>query len=133
MSFDHDALFRLGTAFVVWTEGAGGGGSGGGSSEYTDEKGTRCDGHLRAGGEHAFKFHCETKDGQTGKVTVAEKDYDLSEGNLFLVRAAGDQFVIEQLRRDLADVKFERESLLAFKRTDPEISGFFAKSAPPPK
>jgi hypothetical protein len=129
ISFDHEAIFQLGTAFVVWTDGTGGGGG----SEYSDDKGTRCHGHLQAGGGKVFQFHCETKDGQTGKVTVAGKDYDLAEGNLFLVRAEGDQFVIKQLKRDLLDVKFERESLQAFERNDPEISGFFAKAAPPPK
>jgi len=75
------------------------------------------------------EFHCETKDGKTGQVKIDGVAYELADGNLFLVFTEGEQSRVKQLKRDISNLKFERESLEAFGRNDPEIAEFFTKGA----
>jgi acylphosphatase len=77
------------------------------------------------------EFRCETKDGKTGRVAINGTTYDLADGNLFVVSAAGDHSQVKQLRRNLSELKFERENLEAFGRNDPDVSEFFTKATKP--
>ena len=75
------------------------------------------------------EFDCETKDGKTGQVKIDGVAYKLADGNLFLVLTEGERSRVKQLKRDMTNLKFERESLEAFGRNDPEIADFFTKGA----
>ena len=124
---DQGSVYNLGTAFVLWSD-ASGGGSG---SSSANVQGVKCQGSLLARDGGRVEFHGETKDGKAGRVTIDGVTYDLADGNLFLASTGRDQSQVKQLKRSLSELKFERESLEAFGRNDPEIAGFFTKAAKP--
>jgi hypothetical protein len=124
---DQGSVYHLGTAFVLWSD-APGGGSG---SSNSNVQGVKCQGTLLARDRRRIEFHCATKDAKTGEVTIDGATYDLADGNVFLVSTAADQSQVKQLKRSLTELKFERESLEAFGKNDPDIAGFFTKAAKP--
>jgi hypothetical protein len=63
-------------------------------------------------------------DGRTVKFSLDGKEYDLSKGNLFLVRTKGGKTEVEQLSRDLSAVNPDVESCKDFARKDPAVSKF---------
>ncbi|HTK76693.1 MAG TPA: hypothetical protein VL371_15605 [Gemmataceae bacterium] len=123
---DDAAVFYEGTTFVVWSNFTGGGGS---STSGSD--GMRCRGHVMSRDGHKVEFSCQTKDGKTGPVTVAESNYDLKDGNLFLVTYDGKRLRVSQLKRDLSNVQFTRDKLEALARQDKELVSFFAQGGKP--
>jgi hypothetical protein len=122
---DQGTVYNLGTAFIVWSDAAGGGSS----SSSGNVQGVKCQGSLVARDRRRVEFDCETKDGKTGQVKLNGKAYKLADGNLFLVFTEGEGSRVKQLRRDMSNLKFERESLEAFGRNDEEIAEFFTKGA----
>jgi hypothetical protein len=124
---DQGSVYHLGTVFVLWDDAAGGGGG----TSSSNMQGVKCQGSLLARDRRRVEFLCETKDGKTGPVTIDGVTYDLADGNLFLISTGGDQSQAKQLKRSLTELKFERESLEAFGRNDPDIAGFFTKAVKP--
>jgi hypothetical protein len=122
---DQASIYYEGTTFVVWSDFDGG--SGGSSSGNV--QGVRGQGRLRSRDNRHVDFLFETKDGKTGPVTINDVTYDLANGGLFLVSDNGDQVQVKQLKRDMRNVKFERESLVAFARDDADIVAFFDRDA----
>jgi hypothetical protein len=110
---------------IVWSDAAGGGSG----SSSGNVQGVKCQGSLLARERRRVEFDCETKDGKTGQVKLNGKAYKLADGNLFLVFTEGEGSRVKQLRRDMSNLKFERESLEAFGRNDEEIAEFFTKGA----
>jgi hypothetical protein len=123
---DDGTAYHCGTAFVVWGDGDGGGGGSVGTVE-----GVKVQGHLLARDKRRVEFQCNTKDGKTGQVTIDGMTYELANGNLFLVATGGNQSQVKQLKRSLAELKFDRESLRAFARSDQDVAGFFTEAAKP--
>ena len=122
---DEGTVYHLGTAFVVWSDAVGGGGG----SSSGNVQGVKCQGSLLTRDRRRVEFHCETKDGKTGQVKINGVAYELADGNLFLVFTEGEQSRVKQLKRDISNLKFERESLEAFGKNDLEIADFFTKRA----
>ena len=92
-------------------------------------QGVKCEGSLLARDRQRVEFHCETKDGKTGQAKINGIAYELADGNLFLVFTQGEQSQVKQLKRDVSNLKFEREALETFGRNDPQILEFFTKGA----
>ncbi|MBI1916308.1 MAG: hypothetical protein HYS12_16490 [Planctomycetes bacterium] len=122
---EQGTIYHFGTAFVVWSDARGGGGG----ISSSNVQGVKCQGSLAARDGRRVEFHCETKDAKTGQVKINGEAYELADGNLFLVFTEGEQSRVKQLKRDISNLKFERESLEAFGRNDPEIAEFFTKGA----
>jgi hypothetical protein len=120
---DQGTVYYLGTVFVVWSDAAGGGGG----NSSGNVQGVACQGSLLARDRPRVEFHCETKDGKTGQAKINGIAYELADGNLFLVLTQGEQSQVKQLKRDVSNLKFEREALETFGRTDPQILEFFTK------
>jgi hypothetical protein len=123
---DQGTVYNLGTAFVLWSDAPGGGS---GNSSGNVQQGVKYQGSLLARNRRRVEFHGETKDGKTGRVTIDEVTYELADGNLFLVSTEGEHCRVKQMNRDISKLKFERESLEAFGRNDPDIARFFTKGA----
>ena len=121
------SIYHLGTTFIVWTDNAGGGGG----SWSSNNQEVKCQGQLQTAGGQRVEFRCETKDGQKWNATINKVDYDLADGNLFVVRAEGDQLQVKQLKRTLEQQKFDRESLEALAKQDAEIAAFFKREMKP--
>jgi hypothetical protein len=120
---DQASIGYAGTAFVVWSAFDGGGGSNWSGNVH----GVKGEGRLWSRDDGHVEFQFETKDGKSGPVTINETQYDLENGGLFLVSADRGEVQIKQLKRDMRDLKFDRESLAAFARNDAEITAFFAR------
>ena len=120
---DQASICYAGKTFVVWSAFDGGGGSNWSANVH----GFKGQGRLWSRDHGHVQFQLETKDGKTGPVTINEVEYDLENGGLFLVSTVNDEIQIEQLKRDMSAVKFERESLAAFARQDAEITAFFGR------
>jgi hypothetical protein len=54
------------------------------------------------------------------------KQYDLEDGNFFLVSTHGERFRLLQTRRDLEELRFERNAMASQAKSDKEILEFFA-------
>jgi hypothetical protein len=124
---NQGSIYHLGTTFVVWTDSPRGGG--GSSSSNSQE--VKCQGNLQTEGGQRVEFRCETKDAKKWSATINKVDYDLADGNLFLVRAEGNQIQVKQLKRKLEPLTFDRERLQALAKSDAEIAAFFKREMKP--
>jgi hypothetical protein len=68
----------------------------------------------------------------SGHCTINETTHDLQNGSLFLVSGASAEIRVKQLSRNLNAVRdalaptFDREKLIVFGKSDPEITAFFS-------
>jgi hypothetical protein len=76
-------------------------------------------------------WRCETADGLSGRVTINEKVFDLTNGNLFLVSTALGGSVT-QLSRDFSGLKPIREAFAELAKTDEPIRKFVEAAIPTP-
>lgn len=79
---------------------------------------------CRDGREVVYEVEA-AEDGTPGTLRFAKQSYQLADGGLFLVSTQGEQPLVKQLKRDLAQMKLENSELRALSRTDDEIRGFF--------
>ena len=66
----------------------------------------------------------QTRNGQDVDFQIDGTAYDLANGTLFLVDTSGSRTAVTQLQRDLTAVTVEREDIIAFAQSDPEIREF---------
>lgn len=119
---DDGAVYAVGTALVIWgdaTRGAGGGQGSIGNQAATG------DGYLDTHDRGKVEFRFSITPARTGRVTVDGTDYDLANGNLFLVSTRGKPTRIKQLRRELSGMDLEPVYFQALGEKDPEIRAFF--------
>jgi hypothetical protein len=112
-------------ALVVWTDDPGGGASGGTGGDPVFH------GEFRLKDARRIPWSCSTRDGKTGRVTIAGDSYDLANGGMFLVRTKGGGMKVEQLPLSILGVSestraFEsaRAKLQELASTDPKIAAF---------
>jgi hypothetical protein len=74
-----------------------------------------------------FDWFLESADGKSIKCRVAGKDFDLSNGALFLVRTRGGKVEVEQVKRDLSAVQPTAESCKEFAAKNPDVAKLLAK------
>lgn len=79
------------------------------------------------GDEVEYTF--EITDGEKGQLTFNDKSYDFGKGALFLVSGQEGELRVQQLSRDSSKLPMERNAIVAFGNTDPDIKAFFSKSA----
>jgi hypothetical protein len=72
----------------------------------------------------SFDWQIETSDGLTGKFVLNNNQFDLTEGNVFVVSTAQGQIDIQQFQCDLSSVRPESESITEFGLNDPDIAEF---------
>jgi len=107
----------------VWGDSPGG--SGGNTRSGTN--GFQGEGYLQTREGKKVEFHVETKDGKTGTVVLDGKNYDLTQGNLFLVSFDGQQWRVKQLQVDLSRLTKDPESFKAMAKANPAIAEFFGR------
>src|SRR5262245_49289666 len=75
-------------------------------------------GSLDAGG---YQGQLQTRDGKSANCRINGKEYDLSQGALFVIKAQGQQVEVHQLQRDLTAIPFDAEGCREPLEKDPEI------------
>ena len=72
----------------------------------------------------------QSDDKGSGTVTCGKSEYNLKEGNLFLVSTTGSEPIVKQLKRDVSKLTTTREGIRAFADGDDELRKFFTTLAP---
>ena len=87
-------------------------------------------GAVRAADGRSLAWEVQTVDGTTGAVQIGGARYDLEAGNLFLISTQGGKTVVRQLHRDLAAVPLDRDGILAFARSTPDLAAYLDEIPP---
>ncbi len=77
--------------------------------------------------DHGLRFECQvdTTDGKTATFRIDDKEYDLSEGTLFVIKAKDDKVEVHQLNRDLAALPFDSAAIRTLLKNDAEVRKIF--------
>jgi hypothetical protein len=103
-------------------------GVGGSFHAEDDINGLKFNGCIKnTSGGKQIQMAGETKDGKTGKVTVAGQEYDLAKGGLFLV-SARRAYKVLQLNRDLSRFADSKQLFNELSKNDPDILDFFTRA-----
>lgn len=121
---DQASVFFLGPEMVIWSAFARGVGSSS-TTVKTIESGA---GHMQVNDTQNVEFQYELTGRVAGWVRINGVRYDLADGGLFLLASGGEAIQVKQLKKDLSNVRFDRDTLASFARTDAEISEFFTKA-----
>jgi hypothetical protein len=71
----------------------------------------------------------ETTDGKTAMLSLNAQQYDLSKGALFLVKTAGGQTQVQQIKTDLSMIQPTNEGCKAFSEANPDVSNFIHQAS----
>lgn len=93
--YDITPLTRDGRVVLVLASN-GSSSSGGGTNDHGYV------GYLKSTDGRRIEWSCTTKDGKTGAVVIADQQFDLSKGAVFLLAAKRDPMKAEQLAADLS-------------------------------
>ncbi|EEF63223.1 hypothetical protein [Pedosphaera parvula] len=74
-----------------------------------------------------------TRDGRSGTISIAGTEYDVANGNVFLVSTVDGKFKVQQLARDLMQVQPNAENIEKFAMADQEIGAFLNAAEPAKK
>jgi len=78
---------------------------------------------VTAGSPEAGGYECQidTTDGKSARCSINGKEYDLSKGTLFVIKAKGEQAEVNQLKRDLTTIPFDAQGCREPLQKDAEI------------
>lgn len=77
-------------------------------------------------GSAQYRWKLETTDGKSASLTIDGKDFDLSAGTVFVLKAKGNDIEIHQLQRELSTIPFDAEGCKEHLQKDAEISKILA-------
>lgn len=113
--------------YFIWGDFHGGAGG----TNTVGKDGFKFHGNLwNQQGNRRVEYAGATKDGKAGRITVEGKEYDLSEGTLFLV-SAGSEYRVKQLKRELIRYRDADELFKDLSKQDREVLDFFGAAAVP--
>jgi hypothetical protein len=83
-------------------------------------------GVLSAVDGRKIAWSCPTRDGTSGTVTIADQEFDLAKGAVFLVTLKAKQTKVEQVAVDTSQLQGGKteEKLTAVGETEPRIKAF---------
>ena len=120
MTFDYSitSLTCDGRVFLVLVAD---GSSGGSMISSPDAHGV-----LSAADRRQIAWSCPTKDGTSGTVTLANQEYDLAKGAIFLISLKANQTKVEQVAVDMSKLQGGKaeEKLGAVGETEPRLKAF---------
>jgi hypothetical protein len=91
------------------------------SAAGSSAKVTEINGEFATSDGRNVKWDCTTTDGRKGEVTISGIEYDLAEGNIFLVTTEQASIKVNQLIRELGRPHNIIELVEALAASDPEI------------
>jgi hypothetical protein len=92
------------------------GGSGSTNNPVFSESGSAASADGRG-----YKWQLETTDGKAATFRIDGKEYDLSQGGVFVFQRKADKVEVHQMKRDLSAVPFDTEGCREFLKKDAEI------------
>jgi hypothetical protein len=85
-------------------------------------------GSARSADGRRLAWEVQTRDGTMGEVHIGGGRYSLEAGNVFIVTTRDGTTAIRQVERDLSAVPLDREGILAFARSDPDLEAFLQEA-----
>ncbi len=82
-----------------------------------------CEGAAEGSKEYGpgYEWRLDTADGETATFRFDDKEYDLSEGALFVIKAKNDKVEVHQLNRDLSTIPFDSAAVSEYLKNDVEV------------
>jgi hypothetical protein len=68
-----------------------------------------------------YKWRLHTPDGKTATFRFDDREYDLSKGALFVIKANADKVDVHQLNRDLSALPFDKTAIGEYLKNDAEV------------
>jgi hypothetical protein len=72
-----------------------------------------------------YEWRLDTPDGKTATFRINDKEYDISQGTLFVIKAKGDKVEVHQLNRDLSALPIDGPAIHEFLKNDAEVRKIF--------
>lgn len=79
--------------------------------------------------DRRFDWYLETSDGETATFSINDRLFDLSFGNLFVIKNSEEGLDVTQLCRDLSKIPANTEEVIEFGLSDPTIRDFIQNQA----
>jgi hypothetical protein len=92
------------------------------ASGSTSDPVFRQSGQAESPDGRSYSYQVETEDGLTARFSIDGKEFDLSQGTLFLVKTRGGETGVQQLSRDLSEVSFDNQAFWEFAASDPDVA-----------
>jgi len=114
-----------GLAILIWhdftygEEGCSGSGS-------TDDPVYRLVCDVESADGQSFRWKVHSQDGMTADMWIEDQSYDLSQGNMFLVKPRDGGIQVEQYKRDFSEFEPTVETINALSKSDPDVADFIA-------
>jgi hypothetical protein len=82
---------------------------------------------FSAENDHGLRWNCrlDTRDGKTATCRINNKQFDLSQGALFVIKAKEDGVHVHQLKRDLSSLPLDGDAVREFLGNDAEVRKIF--------
>lgn len=116
-----------GLTVMIWDDIDGthsNGGSGSTSDPLFRERG-----HAQAADGRGYEYQLETTDGITAHFSIDGKEYELSQGTLFLIKTGDGKTQVQQLDHDLSGIVPTNQGCEAFALENPEVARFIRENA----
>ena len=114
--------WKEGLTLMIWHEATTSVNNHGSSS--TESSVYTLEGYAELEDGNRIEWDLETSDGKTAKFAINNINYDLSEGSLFIISTINEEPTITQLNHDLSGVQTNRDSWIAFGKSDPDVANF---------
>ena len=115
-----------GLAVLIWHDFAYGG-EGCTGSGSTEDPVYRLVCAVESGDGETFSWEVHTQDGMTADLWIDEQSYDLSQGNMFLVKSQNGGIQVEQYQRDFSEIEPTVETINALSESDPDVADFIVR------
>lgn len=117
--------WKEGLTILIWHDFTYGGEgcSGSGSTEDPVYR-LECDVESADGQSFSWKVH--TRDGITADMWIEDERYNLSQGNMFLIRSQDGGIQVEQYQRNFSELEPTVDNVNALSDSDPDIAAFIA-------
>ena len=114
--------WKEGLTLMIWHEATTSVNNHGSSS--TESSVYTLEGYAELEDGNRIEWDLETSDGKTAEFAIDNINYDLSEGSLFIISTINGEPTITQLNHDLSGVQTNRDSWIAFGKSDPDVANF---------
>lgn len=92
---------------------------------------TTLNGEVRTQVGKRVHFEWETTNGRPGKARIDDQEFDVDDGDLFLVTTRNEPPQIQQLRRDFRSVRLSDTNFLSsLAQKDSDVAKFIAQATP---
>jgi len=110
-----------GPALMIWHDGI----QLSDCTSRTNEQILVMDCHALSEDDYRFDWSLETKDGKTVDFFLNEQEFDLADGDLFVITTSGGDMNLRQLQRNISKVQANTEQVIEFGLAEPAVQKLY--------